>query len=348
MFRSLFCLQGTDTRSRFIAIVGACWAMLLILPVLFGTSFFSLLFILPAGGMIMASAQRVSRPVGWPALLLLLLYVLAGVMVAAGWPLAAFMIALSSLVPTLLLARAGIAALPGVTAGYLAPGQHAVARRRRREPVFGEHGEGAVIADYEEQYGITDVTETEPLSRQSSRPTSADIFEQIGRLATSHPKMLPALMMVAAALVVLSVVVALWPTSAELAAPVEAETVIEPAGVRDEVKLPDDFSLALVDEKLVMSWLGDKVPAGELWSLASAKGDKRCATLTFNDGSEFRPVVVNMTQDTVTEAWFSPLDARGIVRNIAMRGSAKLCGYKFSLKGTQSRLEANKAFAQFL
>ncbi|MGI2259720.1 hypothetical protein [Shewanella sp. GXUN23E] len=348
MFRSLFCLKGTDTRSRFLAIVGACWTVLLILPVLFGASFFSLLFILPAAGVIMASAQRVSHPVGWPALLLPLLYVISGVLVAIAWPVMALITALISLLPAWLLGRAGVTALPGGTQGYLAPGQRMSPGRRRREPVFGEQDEAATFVDTEVQYSTADTGASEPALRQRPASTPADIVGQLKRLVACHPKLLPGLLLVTAILVVLTVVAVLWPTSAEVSTPQDAEPAVEPAVVRDEVKLPDGFSLALVDDRLVMSWLGDKAPAGELWSLATARGDKRCAALTFNDGSEFRPVVVNMTGDTVTEAWFSPLDARSIVRNVAMRGSAKLCGYEFSLKGTQSRLEANKAFAQYL
>ncbi|MGL4446289.1 MAG: hypothetical protein ACRCUZ_00955, partial [Shewanella sp.] len=66
------------------------------------------------------------------------------------------------------------------------------------------------------------------------------------------------------------------------------------------------------------------------------------------NGTEYRPVTVDLTADSATEARFSPLDTAGIIVDLARRGSLGLCGYKFSLKGSQAVLEQNRTFANYL
>ncbi len=123
---------------------------------------------------------------------------------------------------------------------------------------------------------------------------------------------------------------------------------------RVSVKLPDGFALVLESSVtqtqpiLVMRWLGDEGQAEQLWSLASAQGDRRCANLTFNDGTQYRPIEVSLLLDSATEARFSPLDTQRIVKDMARRGSVKLCGYNFSLKGSQAAIGRSPEFADIL
>ncbi|MFQ6371983.1 hypothetical protein [Shewanella sp. YIC-542] len=115
------------------------------------------------------------------------------------------------------------------------------------------------------------------------------------------------------------------------------------------VKLPDNFSLSLRQDVLSLSWLGDSLQPGSIWTLATAKGDKRCAQLLFNDGSQFRPMTVNIVNaNGQVEAVFSPLDTQAVIQNVAMRGSIKLCGYDFSLKGSLAVLQSDAAFSRYL
>ncbi|GGB44507.1 DUF805 domain-containing protein [Shewanella inventionis] len=125
--------------------------------------------------------------------------------------------------------------------------------------------------------------------------------------------------------------------------------VIEPVSMtRQMVKLPDGFWLALEGDVLILRWLGDAGDAQNLWRLASAVGDQTCAHLAFNDGSQFRPLTVDLLADGATEARFSPLDKNVMVNNVALRGSFKLCGYEFSLKGSQAALMQNPQFESLL
>lgn len=125
--------------------------------------------------------------------------------------------------------------------------------------------------------------------------------------------------------------------------------VIEPMSMtRQIVKLPDGFWLALEGDVLILRWLGDAGDAQNLWRLASAVGDKSCAYLEFNDGSQFRPMTVDLVADGATEARFTPLDKSVMVNHVALRGNFKLCGYEFSLKGSQAALMQNPQFEAIL
>lgn len=112
------------------------------------------------------------------------------------------------------------------------------------------------------------------------------------------------------------------------------------------VKLPDGFWVALEDNILVIRWLGEEGDAREVWQLSSATGDKSCAEVVFNGGSRYRPMRVDLMQDGSTEARFSPLDLKAILSDIAMRGSFKLCGYDFDLKGSQAALMQHQKIAE--
>ncbi|MCL1066245.1 hypothetical protein L2735_05410 [Shewanella olleyana] len=132
--------------------------------------------------------------------------------------------------------------------------------------------------------------------------------------------------------------------------PVEIAPIAQPETINEtaRVKLPDGFWLILQQDVLVLRWLGDEGDAQPIWRLDTAEGDNRCAEMIFNDGSKFRPMQVDLMADSGTEARFSPLDNKRIIDSIAMRGSFKLCGYNFSLKGSQATLSSQPAFEKYL
>ncbi|ABO25362.1 hypothetical protein SHLO109777_17265 [Shewanella loihica] len=115
-----------------------------------------------------------------------------------------------------------------------------------------------------------------------------------------------------------------------------------------QVAMPDGFKVQLEGKVLMLSWLGERGEPGTIWSLASAEGDSSCKNLTFNNGVSYRPMTVSLLADTSTQARFSPLDTPAIINDIAMRGSLTLCGYEFSLKGSQAALAKEPAFRPYL
>lgn len=143
----------------------------------------------------------------------------------------------------------------------------------------------------------------------------------------------------------------LWPNADESPAEEAVPSVPSaPIAASDRVTLdlPDGFSVALEQDVLIIRWLGERDKPQNLWSITTAKGDKSCSALVFNNGTEYRTITVDLLADSATEARFTPLDTASIITDLARRGSIGLCGYKFSLKGSQAVLEPNRAFGTYL
>lgn len=152
-------------------------------------------------------------------------------------------------------------------------------------------------------------------------------------------------------LVLMLLVWGLWPQTevSIVEAPiVTAVPSAPPSSNRETLDMPDGFSVALEQDVLILRWLGERGQAHNLWSIATAKGDKSCSALMFNNGSAYRTVTVDLHADSATEARFSPLDTADIIADLARRSSIDLCGYKFSLKGSQAVLEPSRSFGGYL
>ncbi|KGJ96249.1 hypothetical protein [Colwellia psychrerythraea] len=113
--------------------------------------------------------------------------------------------------------------------------------------------------------------------------------------------------------------------------------------------MPDNFNLYLSEyQGIIIHWQADQVSTGQLWSLSSAKGDKSCQSIKFNKGSPLRPLSVLVENGSEYFASFSPLDSQELVQALAFRGKFSLCGYSFSLKGSQAVLGKHNQYAPFL
>jgi phosphate/sulfate permease len=120
------------------------------------------------------------------------------------------------------------------------------------------------------------------------------------------------------------------------------------------LEMPDAFSLYLSPYKgLIISWQADEVNNGTLWSQVDVQGDKSCNNIAFsprksNKQNTFRTLNVTVEETTNYYASFSPLDTKELIQSLAFRGKFSLCGYSFSLKGSQSALGKNKHYAEWV
>ncbi len=119
------------------------------------------------------------------------------------------------------------------------------------------------------------------------------------------------------------------------------------------VDMPDNFTLFLSQHQgVIINWQADEVSANALWSQHSAQGDESCKYISFNKGKPIRPLSVEVEQLHGTNnnyfAYFSPLDSQTLVQALAFRGKFTLCGYNFSLKGSQAALGKNAHYANWL
>ncbi|MFG0450288.1 hypothetical protein [Shewanella sp. yb_14] len=183
----------------------------------------------------------------------------------------------------------------------------------------------------------------------SWRDAILQLWQRLGSLSAAQRKGLAIAALVTALLGLGLIIWLLWPQAEPNdASGREATEIAAETSDRVTVRLPDSFSLSLDGDLLRMSWLGDTDAPGPLWDLATAKGDRRCAELVFNNGTGYRPMSVVIGDNGKVEAAFSPLDSQVIVQDMARRGSVKLCGYDFSLKGSQAALGSVPAFRQLI
>lgn len=123
------------------------------------------------------------------------------------------------------------------------------------------------------------------------------------------------------------------------------------------LSMPDNFSLYLSQHQgISINWQADEVSTPLLWSQSSAQGDKSCQQISFNKGNPIRTLMVEVENNALDSngvynnyfASFSPLDSKALIQSLAFRGSFSLCGYDFSLKGSQAALGKNKHYANWV
>ncbi len=113
--------------------------------------------------------------------------------------------------------------------------------------------------------------------------------------------------------------------------------------------MPDNFTLYLSSyQGLIIHWQADEVNSDKVWSQKTAQGDKSCKAITFNNKETIRTLDVKVENSSDYYAQFSPLDSKKLIQAIAFRGSFSLCGYKFSLKGSQAALAKNEHYADIV
>jgi len=101
-------------------------------------------------------------------------------------------------------------------------------------------------------------------------------------------------------------------------------------------------------EGVIVNWPADAPKESLIWSQLSAQGDSSCQNITFNNGDSFRTLSVINDDNGEFYANFSPLDTKAILNSVAFRGKFTLCGYAFSLKGSQAILGKHKAYSEFI
>ena len=360
-YQSLFCFKGRDNGVRFAVISASVYVVLLLGFVLIGQSAAILVLgclLAPVLGLTARRRARdAARPSWYACLVLIPLFLLSITLVyTASLALSVFMLVMAFSLSLFFAKLPPMGKAKFYHQGYVGPAvtTGSSANRRRVEPSLGSHVGVADVDEYDvdEPHAYEDVSEENNHQGQTSSHqgfSDSMALKQWAHWAKQNQKLL---LGVAAGLSVLLLIGGLFETLSSDAEPKSelvqqtSEQVIAP--IREEAKIPDGFSVLLENDVLIIRWLGERRAEGEIWSLASAQGDSSCANLSFNDGSNYRPMLVEYMPDTSIEARFSPLDTQGIISDIAMRGSIKLCGYDFSLKGSQSALSKNAVFIPYL
>lgn len=133
----------------------------------------------------------------------------------------------------------------------------------------------------------------------------------------------------------------------------QIETKINRPTRNHPLEMPDNYTLYLSEHQgISINWQADEVTDSVLWSQLTAQGDESCKEISFNKGEPIRTLSVQVLKNGGSNvdyfADFSPLDSKSLIQALAFRGSFTLCGYDFSLKGSQAALGKNSQYAQWV
>ena len=136
----------------------------------------------------------------------------------------------------------------------------------------------------------------------------------------------------------------------EVTDPAKTQEIAKEAKLRNhKIELPDNFFVMLDQyQALTIAWQGDLLSDGEIWLATTALGDAECTEIRFDNGDKYRTMRVEVKNQGDYYADFSPVDTLSIIEAIAQKSRFSLCGFDFSLKGTQSILMTNKAYYEYL
>jgi len=140
---------------------------------------------------------------------------------------------------------------------------------------------------------------------------------------------------------------------------VEGESIQQPStskvniARKQPLAMPDNYTLYLSDHQgITLNWQADEVSNSLLWSQATAQGDDSCKEISFNKGEPIRTLTVQVENTNGANinyfASFSPLDSKTLIQALAFRSNFTLCGYDFSLKGSQAALATNDQYTRWL
>lgn len=119
----------------------------------------------------------------------------------------------------------------------------------------------------------------------------------------------------------------------------------------EQVSFDDGFSLASTDfNGLVLMWQTQQVSTQPklLWDKLTEQNDDSCQRIGFNKGQAIELQRVVQTPTGEIQAYFSPLDSQALIQSLAFRGYFKLCGYQFSLKGSQATLAKHPHYGEMV
>ncbi|WP_428637277.1 hypothetical protein [Shewanella sp.] len=355
LLNTFFCRQGVDTSLRFLVITCGSLCLIYLFSLLFAGHGILVLFALPLVALnILSAARRLPKALSLQALIMLpgpLLFSVSLVLAEQTW-LTWVALILSLLAAGYIVSRPQPKALSAFDSlGYSGPKQHSQTRRPRVEPTLaGSAPLESIAFDAVDEISPSDdhYQSDDKLSRglDSVRPILNDLLAKLKR----HPR--AALLGFGCLSLLLGSLFWLGGdnTTEQVISEAETEAAVDqaPRTAIKQVSMPDGFKVQLEGKVLMLSWLGERGEPGIIWSLASAEGDSSCQNLTFNNGASYRPMEVHLLADSSTQARFSPLDVPAIINDIAMRGSLTLCGYEFSLKGSQAALAKEAAFRPYL
>ncbi len=369
--KSLFCLRGFDNRARFIIINFSCLVSFIVFNEIFLTSAFaaaiSLLVCLFV--YVMATQRRLNdaqlhrnwilAPTGS--------FLISGLIIIIIGHGSIYWLLLIPLLLSLLLLTYPNTKARNYIIGYHGPVDlseylqkpHSSSRASQRiEPTMSQANSTEQPVLSGKPYTPTTNTASIPsrhhydATNNNNQGLHSDIGESI-RLALFSNRNAQITLSITGLLLFLAIVISLIFADESHTTDTENAQVVETKTAKIEllhhITLPDNFSLMVSTYNgLVISWQADSTENKELWNIENAQGDSSCQSIQFNKADAIRSYQVNIENNNQYFAYFSPLDTATLVKNIAFKGRFSLCGYEFSLKGSQAVLGKTEFYANLI
>jgi hypothetical protein len=358
LLKSLFCLTGSDNRRRFIAIQLICFILFTIVSsfISFSSllSFLALLFFV---ALCTFSTKRrlndANLNMNWLLAPAGSFFIAGLIIIISGYGVSYWLLFFPLVISTLLttyksqknnhiLGYCGTVDLNG----YIRKENHD--HEKRIEPTFNSNG-----VEHSQSSTYKDESNSFVQHREISKDSDYDIGEAI-RLKLFNNKNAVLTITILTLLVIMAMILTSIISSSDkdesITQPkteISTATKSTPAFLH-EIKLPDNFSLFVSPfNGITIKWQGDGTNTDILWAQLTAQGDKSCMAITYNNGEKIRTLNVIKENSGDYLAHFSPLDTKVLIKNIANRSRFTLCGYEFSLKGSQSVLGKHSYYSKF-
>jgi len=361
LLKSLICFKGADNGRRFLVINLCAYALFILLsPLLAKAAVLLLLLLAVASPILLATAvrrvhdARFALPLALLPVAVFWVNVLGVTYLVSGsaWALLILAVLVTAALTT--LSQPGAKRRAHYVMGYFGPvnfNQDDPDERWQRsngriEPTLTPNHSSTEVetsnAAIEQSAGNSHAADNVSDQKGLGQPLLSQWIQQHRRLT------LLAATMFALAAIVLAIYPAFKQTP--VSDPVAAQASQEKIKQRlFKTEMPDNFWIMLDEfDALTIAWQGDIQKDGALWSAITAQGDKTCFQVKFIIRDSYRTMNVTVKNGGDYYADFSPVDTPDLIRSIARRDKFELCGFEFSLKGTQARLMGHKKYADYL
>lgn len=380
LLKSLFCLRGDDTPSRFALINLSLYTAFVLFSGIFSTAP-ALLFIATMVLLVLSGATALRRvrnaglPSYWVAASAGLFIITTTGISLIGHGSAYFLLLLPAIANSPLILAAAkqfnqFNQSKQYILGYSGPvdlssfKQNAVNAShstQRVEPTLaGDKGDIAIQTEALEQSSLQPLSQQS--SQQSSQPSSQQATingevvlpawaESVKGWALSHRRLTLAGASFVVLLALVGATLPLWTqTEEEPVVMVVDEPVIKAENVRQHaLEMPNNYWLMQDEHQaLIIHWPSYDADNAQLWSIFTAKGEQSCEAAVFGQRDRFRTNLVAVENDGNYYASFSPLDSEALIKAIADKSAFSLCGYEFSLKGSRAALNTSTVFRDYL
>jgi len=356
LLKSLFCYFGSDNRSRFAIICLSCHVFFILFSTIFSSTFTSLCLILLTGAILSLTTQRRLKDANlsknWLHLPNAIFIFISLIVIIVDNSATYWLLLLSLATYSLLLTYRSIAQKNYIV-GYSGPidlsiYQKVSRRNQRIEPSL------SLNTNKDMKSNNVEIPSQQTFTANSSSDTEFDIGEAIREVLFRKKNSKLAFIFIISSVGIAMLVSFLLsePTNenSKIVTNKPATNQLTSTQTRsNKITLADDFSLMSSEfDGIIINWPADTTTETEIWNINSAIGDKSCQKITFNNNDEIRTIRVIVEDGENYFALFSPLDSTKIIKNIALRSSFGLCGYKFSLKGSQAVLGKNSYYADII